>query len=127
MQRRASEQMIEYQRSEKYRADRGFSVTVAGLINMKPTGAFKPPKLYKVEMAANERQGLVAKASSTMDSRPSRYVVPDTRTVHAHCGDRCFIAVGVTSESNSVLLRSPSDAFEENVGTLQSGGGCVWG
>lgn len=54
--RLSSEQMIEYQRSEKYRADRGFSVTVAGLINMKPTGAFKPPKLYKVDMAANERQ-----------------------------------------------------------------------
>ncbi|CAM9111833.1 unnamed protein product, partial [Laminaria digitata] len=40
--------MIEFQRSEKYRADRGFSVTVAGLINMKPTGAFKSPKLYKI-------------------------------------------------------------------------------
>lgn len=74
--------MIEYQRSEKYRADRGFSVTVAGLVNMKPTGAFKPPKLYKVDMAANEHQGLVMKAPSrlTFDVRDSSfcaYLLPE--------------------------------------------------
>ncbi len=41
-------QMVEYHRSEKYRADQGFSVIVAGLTNMKSPGAFKPPRMYKV-------------------------------------------------------------------------------
>eukprot|EP00903_Cladosiphon_okamuranus_P014233 g13222.t1 len=40
--------MVEYHRVEKYRPDEGFSVAVAGLINMKNPGAFKPPRLYKV-------------------------------------------------------------------------------
>lgn len=40
--------MVEYHRAEKYRPDQGFSVAVAGLINMKSPGAFKPPRLYKV-------------------------------------------------------------------------------
>lgn len=41
-------QMVEFHRVEKYRPDQGFSVAVAGLINMKSPGAFKPPRLYKV-------------------------------------------------------------------------------
>lgn len=40
--------MIEYHRSERYRPDQGFTVAVAGLVNMKSPGAFKPHRLYKV-------------------------------------------------------------------------------
>ncbi|CAM9483080.1 unnamed protein product [Ectocarpus sp. 4 AP-2014] len=40
--------MVEYHRSEKYRPDEGFSVVVAGLTNMKPPGAFKSARLFKV-------------------------------------------------------------------------------
>lgn len=45
---RECSQMIEYHHCERYRPDQGFTVIVAGLTNMKPSGTFKPPRLYKV-------------------------------------------------------------------------------
>ena len=47
--KRLDGQAIDFHRTEKYREERGFSVRVAGLANLKPPGWFKPPRLYKVE------------------------------------------------------------------------------